>query len=39
MQLLTHPISQINSQEDPYQLQNEKEIMTRTNMTNSEEDF
>ena len=36
--LLTHPTSQIYLQEDPYQLQNENEFMTKTNMTNPEED-
>ena len=36
--LLTHPTSQISLHKDPYQLQNDNGIMTRTNMTNQEED-
>ena len=36
--LLTHPTSQINLHKDPYQLQNDNEIMTRTNKTNPKED-
>ena len=35
--LLTHLTYQINLQEDACQLQNENEIMTKTNMTNHEE--
>ena len=36
--LLTPPTSQIYLQEDPYHLQNGNDIMTRTNITNPEED-
>ena len=35
---LTHPAFLIQLQDDPYQLQNENEIMTKRDMTNSEED-
>ena len=35
---LTPPTSQIHSPEDPYQLQNKNEIITRNNMTNAEGD-
>ena len=33
------PNSQINLQEDPYQLQNKNDIITRTNMTNPDDHF
>ena len=36
---LTHPTSQIHPQEDPYQLQNENETMTGTNLTIPEDCF
>ena len=34
---LTHPTSQIELQDDPYQLHDDNEIMTKSNITNSEE--
>ena len=36
---LAHPASDIYLQEDPFQLQDKNEIMTKTNITNTEDHF